>query len=187
MNVRMVAGSATVQRTGRPAAASTAATAIGRRVGGEDDERAVLVGDRDHAMGADDLLVEEVLGDCRAARSPSNRAAVDLGDLGDSLGNLGAIGAETPSTMSANCSRSPLALDSAVARCSAVSCSLSTSSWPTRMHSACCLAGDHRCGLETRRRQRDGASGESFVFWNSAIVPVSRQWGRIPAQRQYDE
>ena len=41
------------------------ATARRARVGGDDDDRAVLFGDADHAVGADDLLVEEVLGVAR--------------------------------------------------------------------------------------------------------------------------
>ncbi len=177
MNVRMVAGSATVQRTGRPAAASTAR----RRAGLGSAEMTTMVPfssampmtqcARTIFSSRNSLAFSGSSIDFESSSATSVTSATALANSVRSAPNF--------STVSANCNRSPLALDSACARLSALICSRSTSSWPTFMHSAAASPGT--TGASSRGAGNDGASGESFVFWNSAIVPVSRQWGRIPA------
>ena len=146
------------------------------RVGGDDDELAVLLGDGDHAVGADDLLVEEVLGVLRK-RDRLRVERGDLGDLGDRLGQLGTTDAEPAEHDVGELQQVAvggrqgdrqvldgelLAVDQQLADAHALGRG---------------LAGSRDHGVGGRGGENAGAAVGSIFFVKSAIVPVSRQVG----------
>ena len=152
MKVRTVAESATNQRTGRPAAASTAAAPVRRRVGGRGRRACRLVGDADHQWVRTIFSSSKslaILGQLDALRveQPARRRP------GDGLGELDAIGAQLRARVSANCrdrrrqlqcggqvlGGDLLALDQQLADLHALGCA---------------PAGNDRRRLTARRRQR---------------------------------